>query len=142
MTILLLHMAVTWAMVGFIWTIQLVQYPLMSDVGDERWVAYEARHQSAVVAAISVFAPVEVVSAGAVFLAVDDVPRWLSLSAGAVLAAIWVSTAAWYAPVHGRLAAGFDAALHRRLVATNWARTVAWSLRGVAAVVMVAMAAD
>ena len=85
---------------------------------------------------IAIFGPLEVVMAGLVFLTVDAVPRWLSFSSGAVLAAIWMSTAFFYAPLHGRLGQGFDEALHRRLVTSNWLRTVAWTMRGVAAVWM------
>ena len=32
-------------------------------------------------------------------------------------------------PCHSRLAQGFDEPTWRRLVATNWIRTVAWSAR-------------
>jgi hypothetical protein len=34
-------------------------------------------------------------------------------------------------PLHNQLALGFDLSVHRKLVATNWWRTIAWSLRGV-----------
>ncbi|HEX2205610.1 MAG TPA: hypothetical protein VHG91_20025 [Longimicrobium sp.] len=44
---------------------------------------------------------------------------------------VWLSTALLQVPMHGRLERGFDAAAHRRLVATNWVRTVAWTARGV-----------
>jgi len=42
---------------------------------------------------------------------------------------IWGSTALVQAPIHARLTQGFDAGLHDRLVATNWVRTAAWTLR-------------
>jgi hypothetical protein len=58
---------------------------------------------------------------------------WLGL---ALLVAIWVSTALVQAPIHGRLAGGFDLALHRRLVRSNWVRTLLWTARGVVAVVL------
>jgi hypothetical protein len=32
-------------------------------------------------------------------------------------------------PAHGVLAEGFDADAHRRLVASNWIRTIAWTAR-------------
>jgi len=41
-------------------------------------------------------------------------------------------------PLHGRLARGFDAIAHRRLVSTNWVRTGGWSVRGVLALLMTA----
>jgi hypothetical protein len=48
----------------------------------------------------------------------------------ALLAIIWLSTAFVQVPCHNGLSQGFDAIVHRRLVRTNWIRTVAWSLRG------------
>ena len=137
MTTLLVHMAATWAMVGFIWTIQVLQYPLMAKVPAEAFPGFEAVHQRRVTAVIALFGPLEVVMAALVFLTVDAVPSWLSFGSGAVLAAIWTSTAFFYAPLHARLADGFDEHLHRRLVSTNWLRTIAWTVRGLAAAWMV-----
>ncbi len=138
MIVLLIHMAATWAMVGFIWTIQVLQYPLMAEVPESGFPRFEAVHQRRVTAVIALFGPLEVVMAALVFLTVDSVPSWLSFTSGALLAAIWVSTAFFYAPLHGRLANGFDQALHRRLMIGNWVRTLAWSLRGIIAAWMLA----
>ena len=44
---------------------------------------------------------------------------------------ICLSTAIWQAPMHTRLANGRDDAVIRRLVLTNWVRTLAWSARGI-----------
>lgn len=139
MTVLLLHMAATWAMVGFIWTIQVLVYPLMAEVPSEGFPRFEAVHQRRVTAVIALFGPLEVVMAAVVFLTVDTVPTWLSFGSGAVLAAIWTSTAFFYAPLHARLAAGFNERLHSRLVSANWLRTIAWTARGLAAAWMLAM---
>ena len=49
----------------------------------------------------------------------------------ALVVAIWLSTAVIQIPCHHRLAQGFDDRVHRRLVRTNWIRTVAWTARGV-----------
>ncbi len=40
------HMATTWFMVGLMYTIQLVSYPLFSLVGQSTFVRYEAAHVS------------------------------------------------------------------------------------------------
>ncbi|MFZ9040940.1 MAG: hypothetical protein ACO225_04605 [Ilumatobacteraceae bacterium] len=141
-TWLVVHAAATWAMVGFIWTIQLLVYPLMAKVPAAGFVAFERFHQQRVVAVLSVFAVVEVVSAGALALVDTGVSSWLWLSGGVVLVVLWVSTGAFYAPLHGRLSTGFDARLHRRLVMSNWVRTVLWSVRGVLAVSMLVAASS
>jgi hypothetical protein len=55
--------------------------------------------------------------------------KWLLLSF-APLCFNWLSTWRIQIPLHHRLAKGFDPEVHRRLVATNWGRTAAWSIRG------------
>ena len=83
-TILLIaQLASTLPLVGLIWTIQLVHYPLFE-----------------------------------------------------LVAIIWVSTALIQVPCHNRLVDGFHQPSHRRLVDSNWIRTIAWSLRGGVVVVM------
>ena len=42
---LLLNFASTWAMVGLIWLIQIVHYPLFSRVGADQFKLYEQEHQ-------------------------------------------------------------------------------------------------
>lgn len=137
---LVANLAGTALMVGFIWTIQLLTYPMMKAVPTDGFVAYELMHRNRVTALLGVLAPTEIVAAAGVVLFVDDVPGWLSISAAAVLVAIWLSTALFYAPLHMRLSTGFDPVIHRRLVHTNWIRTVAWTVRGAAAIAMVAVA--
>lgn len=136
MTVVLVHAAATWAMVGFIWTIQVLQYPLMAAVPAEGFAGFERAHRIRVTVVIAVFGPLEVVTAAWLAAAPGDVPAGLTVPAGVLLAAIWVATALHYAPLHGRLADGFDAAAHRRLVITNWFRTAAWTARGVLALWM------
>ena len=63
-------------------------------------------------------------------------PPWMWWTGGAVLAALWVSTGLFYAPLHGRLSDGFDAELHSLLLATNWLRTIGWTARGALAIAM------
>jgi len=137
---LVANLAGTAIMVGFIWTIQLLSYPMMAAVPADGFVAYEAVHTRRVTVLLAIIAPLEVVAAAGVVLFVDDVPAWLSVGAGALLVAIWLSTALFFAPLHMRLGDGFDPVLHRRLVTTNWLRTIAWTARGAAAVAMIAIA--
>lgn len=128
-------------MVGFIVTIQVLVYPAMAKVPADAFPTYEAFHQRRVVAVLSVFAVAEVAAAGALAVVDTGTPTAVWLVGGAILTALWVSTGAFYAPLHGRLAAGFDPALHRRLVTWNWLRVAGWSVRGVLALVGVASAA-
>jgi hypothetical protein len=123
-------------MVGFIWTIQLLVYPMMARVPGSAFPDYEKFHQRRVVAVLVPFAVVEIVAATAIAFVDTGAPRALWLTGGAVLAALWISTGAFYAPLHGRLSGGFDAALHARLVRFNWLRTIGWSARAIIAAAM------
>jgi hypothetical protein len=52
---------------------------------------------------------------------------WLGASLAAV---VWLLTMLVSVPKHAFLAQGFDGRAHELLVATNWLRTVAWTVRG------------
>lgn len=137
---LVANLAATSVMVGFIWTIQVLTYPMMKAVPADGFVGYEMSHRNRVTAVLAVLAPPEIVATAGVVLFVDDVPGWLSIGSAALLFAIWLSTLLFYAPLHMRLSDGFDPLVHRRLVRTNWIRTAAWTLRGAAAIAMIAVA--
>ena len=129
MTLLLaVHAAATWALVGLIWTVQLVHYPLFAQVGAEAFRSYHARHTRQITWIVAPLMAVEILTA---ILLVTRGARepWL-LASLAPLAFNWISTWRVQIPLHDRLANGFDADVHRRLVATNWWRTAAWSIRG------------
>lgn len=137
----LVHAAATWAMVGFIWTIQLLVYPMMARVPGVAFPDYEQFHQRRVVVVLAPFAVAEVLAAAAIAVLATGVPVALWLTGGMLLAGLWISTGTFYAPLHGRLADGFDPELHERLVRANWLRTWAWTVRGALSVAMVVAAA-
>jgi hypothetical protein len=126
-------------MVGLIWTIQLVHYPLFSRVGDKEFADYENEHTSRMGRLLIVPAGVEVATGAAlVWGRPPEVGLPVVLIAGALLVVIWIGTAVMQVPLHSRLERGYSAAAATRLVATNWLRTVLWTARGVAVALMVA----
>ena len=128
------QLASTLPLVGLIWTIQLVHYPLFELVGEESQVDYQKQHMNRITWVVAPLMLIELVTVGLLWvLAPFDV--WAIVGA-LLVAVIWVSTVIIQVPCHGRLAAGFDQAIHRRLVDSNWIRTIAWTLRGAVAVVM------
>lgn len=142
MTALLLNAAAALFMTGLIWFVQVVHYPLFAEVGSEGSATYAAKHQALTTLVVGPVMLVEL--AAAVWLAVwppSGVPAWIPRAALAALVVIWISTALWQVPLHRRLLAGHDAATIAALVAGNWLRTVLWSLRGVAALWMLRLAA-
>lgn len=133
----LAHAAVTWMLVGLIWTIQIIHYPLLPDVGGDHFDRYHHRHMVRASLLIVPLALAEGTSSAAllVFGHRHDPFAWFGLLLVAVIA---VSTMTIHGPLHLRLRGAPDTRLMRRLVATNWIRTIAWSARGVLALVILA----
>jgi uncharacterized membrane protein len=126
---LIVHAVATWFMTGLIWFVQVVHYPLFAAVGKEGFQAYEIAHSRLTTFVVAPVMLVELLSGIALLFDTGNAPRWAALVGLALLGAIWVSTALVQVPAHTALAAGFDGEVQRRLVATNWLRTAAWSLR-------------
>ena len=131
------HLLATAAMTGLIWFVQIVHYPLFDQVGHDGFVRYEQRHRSATSLVVGPFMAVE--GALAIWLLADppgELDRTLPLLGCLALAVVHASTVAIQVPAHTRLSSAYDATAHRRLVRTNWIRTIGWSTRAVIAVVM------
>jgi hypothetical protein len=135
----MIHLGSTLLMVGVILFVQIVHYPLMARVGEERFQVYEAGHTfrtGLLVVPLMITEMATAIWLATVPGAVAN-PR-LALVGLGLLLVIWASTALLQAPAHGGLSKGFDASLHRRLVRTNWIRTVAWVARVPVAFALVA----
>ncbi len=130
--LLLAHVGSTWFMLGVIWLVQVVHYPLFAMVGSESFSEYEHSHRAMIFFVVA--PPMLIEGATAVLLfwyRPVAVPTW-SVWVGVTLVFItWLSTAMIQVPCHDLLSRGFDASVHDRLVWTNWLRTATWSLRGV-----------
>ncbi len=129
--VFLLNVLSTLVMVGVIWIVQVVHYPLFAGVGEAGWRAYEAQHQSRITLVVGPTMVLELVTA--VWLVLDRpaaFPPWAVVLGAALVGVIWASTAFVQVPLHNALGGTFDADAHARLVATNWLRTAAWTARG------------
>ena len=128
--ILMLHFAATLCMAGIIWFVQIVHYPLLARVGAAEAAAYEKEHRSRTFWVVGPLMLVEGLTLGLLCRQpLEDSEGFLLGSGAALLAMIWLSTAFLQVPCHKKLSQSFDAAVHRRLVRSNWIRTIGWSLR-------------
>ncbi len=128
--LLFVHAAATLIMVGVIWFVQIVHYPLFSKVSRGAFPEYAHHHSRRTTRVVAMPMLAELGTAVAMVWRFGGALAWCGL---ALLAVIWLSTWIWQVPVHRQLEGGFDAASLGRLVRTNWVRTVAWSARGVIA---------
>ena len=124
------HLAATLFMTGVIWFVQVVHYPMMDAAERENYPEHQRRHQtltSYVVGPVMLF---ELATAiGLLYFYLQTGRSTWALVNLLLLAVIWFSTFFVQVPCHERLARGFSPDAHRRLVDSNWIRTMAWTLR-------------
>jgi hypothetical protein len=128
--LLLTHAAATWALVGLIWFVQLVHYPLLSEIAPDDLPRYEQRHRERIFGLVATLMAVEGATAGLLVARSMGTARRLGMAGLALLGVIWISTWAWQVPLHARLSHVADREALAELVASNWLRTIAWTLRG------------
>ena len=133
--VLLANAVATLVMVGLIWFVQVVHYPLLAGVS----VVGMAEHQRLTGYVVAGPMAVEAASAGLLLFVAPDGVSGLQAGLGlGLVAVIWLSTALLQVPRHRALAGGTGDA--RRLVRDNWVRTIAWTARGAIVVWMLATA--
>jgi len=129
--VFLAHAGATLYLVGLIWTVQILIYPLMEHVGASGYSAYHNLHTSRITPIVAPAMIVELATAIYFVFAADEKIDyryfWFGL---ALVLIIWISTFLLQVPLHEKLAASFDADAQRRLVRTNWIRTATWTMRG------------
>jgi len=129
-------------MVGLIWTIHTVHYPLFAHVGESTYVAFQSQHVDRIGKLLFLPWLTEGITLLAVLvLAYFGNQRNLRLPAflnGVGMAIALIISGFWSAPAHGDLADGFNAAVHDRLMTANLVRSLAWTLCGVCAIWIVA----
>ena len=135
--LLFVHLVVTCSLVGLIWMVQLVHYPLMAVVGAANSVPYQQQHVQRIGWIVVPLMVVELITVLAICRFSGHLAApWLAWAGVFVLGWIWITTALFSVPAHSVLQSGFQAAAHRTLVQTNWLRTIGWSVRAGIAVAM------
>ena len=124
--VVLLHTLSTLALVGLIWVVQIVVYPLFARLPRD-FVDYHARYTARIT---FVVAPLMFVELGTVVALTLSAPSSWTYAGAALCSLNWLSTFLIQVPIHGRLSTEFDPGEIRRLATTNWLRTISWSARG------------
>lgn len=128
---LLLNVVASWTMVGVIWFVQVVHYPLLSVIPVESAASVAVEHQRRTGWVVMMPMAVEGVTTLLLLGMVPDGVAWfIPWVAGLPLAVALGGTVLLSVPRHARMANNPDASVGRELVTTNWVRTIAWSLRG------------
>ena len=137
MWVFILNVASTLYMVGLIWFVQVVHYPLHAKVGPDHFLHYQQLHMNWTGYVVG---PPMLIEAGTtVYLMLNPlqhVPNWYFWIGGLLLLFVWASTGLLQVPIHNSLMVDGSSSRINMLVNTNWIRTVCWSLRGILVVVI------
>lgn len=132
--VVIAHCVAACFMVGMIWTVHLLHYPLFEYVGEDTYVRFQQEH----VDRIGTLLFVPWLTEGATLLAILGlafiggqrslrIPAFINAIAMAI---VLVISGFWSAPAHGDLSDGFDPDVHNRLMNANFVRTLAWTVCG------------
>ena len=135
--VLIANFVATAVMTGVIWFVQWVHYPMLATVPVDRAVETAVVHQRRTGQVLALPMAVEGVTTLWLLVnrpeAVSLILPWL----GAVLLAVALgSTVFLSVPLHSEMVTSPTSDVGRRLVVTNWPRTVAWSARAVVCAAM------
>ena len=137
--ILISNLVASCVMTGVIWFVQHVHYPLLAQVEMGQAVAVAEEHQRRTGHVVALPMAFEGLTTLALLAQQPAGVSWFLPWIGAILLAVALGcTVLLSVPLHAKMATNPDAQVGKRLVATNWPRTFAWSLRAVVCVVMVA----
>jgi hypothetical protein len=127
MTLSLANPAVSWALMSLIWLVQLIIYPSFHRVAADAFREYHRWYAKRISAVVIPLMVSELALALWWLSASGDSPP--SIVTLVLVVIVWISTFTLQVPIHLRLASGKDDGLIRRLVATNWLRTAAWTIK-------------
>lgn len=137
-SVIVLHFSATVFMTGVIWFVQIVHYPLFAKVPVDAYPAYERQHQRLTTFVVAPAMVIELLSGAWLAHFLSDFRNSLLFAAsGAVLIVVWLSTFFIQVPCHQSLTEKFSQQVHRKLVLSNWVRTIGWTVRSIALAIFV-----
>jgi len=137
-SVLVANFVATCVMTGVIWFVQWVHYPLLASVPVDRAVETAIDHQRRTGQVLAIPMAVEgFTTLGLLIIRPESVPIFWPWFGAVLLAVALGSTVFVSVPLHAKMATNPTADVGRRLVVTNWPRTIAWSLRAVVCSVMI-----
>jgi hypothetical protein len=123
---IIFNLALSWGLMVLIWLVQVIIYPGFHRIPSGSFTDYHRWYVNRVSLIVSPLMISELTMT--TWWLLDTLSTVSAISAGLVLL-VWISTFLLQVPIHRRLKFGKEENLIRRLVATNWIRTIAWSLK-------------
>lgn len=124
---ILAEIVITALLVGLIWTIQILNYPLFNFVREADFHIYHQFHMSSITLLVG---PLMIIEFGLRILNMYyHSSRSLDIILFLLLLAVWGTTIFISVPIHNQLLLLKDANLLKKLIETNWIRTLGWTLK-------------
>ena len=140
-SLFVINLASTLFMVGVIWFVQIVHYPLFRRASRRMFYEYIEGHSRRTALVVIPAMLAELASGIGLLLYPSQFVTPEQAQIGIVLlAGVWLSTFLIQVPLHRKLRNGYSATAVRALVLTNWIRTILWTARAVLLVWMLILA--
>ncbi|MCH9611657.1 MAG: hypothetical protein S4CHLAM102_01270 [Chlamydiia bacterium] len=137
-TILLVHAFATWMMIGIVWFVQVVYYPLYKrlSVTFSDMEKRDLKNMGYLVAPIFFFEAISAVIL--VWIVQNDVYHILAGINLLLLVFVWIISWIIQFKHHKTQDLLFIHRMHHILLSSNWLRTLVWSIRGFVVLMMIA----
>ena len=127
--ILIINLAIALIATGLIWTIQLVHYPSMKFIPEEKFTAYHNFHSHRIsILAIPIMLIELFTSLGLFYQNSNSYNHIFTINLILVIL-IWISTFLIQVPMHNTLSSAKNARVLNHLILSNWIRTILWTAR-------------
>jgi hypothetical protein len=133
-----IYCAATYSMTGLIWLVQLVHYPTYRFIEEKEFAKFQKFHVRTITFIVGPVMMLELFSISLLLgiglltseetLMIKITEIWIQFILTFV---IWISTVIFSIPLHHLLEQKKDLTIIRRLVLTNWPRTIFWSIKSV-----------
>lgn len=130
--VFIINILTTFYMLGIIWFVQIVHYPLFSFASKESFPEFAKEHSRLSTYVVILPMIVELISSFVLIFLVKSFELKVCFFIGLLLVLIiWFSTFFLQVPQHKKLGNGYDQKANKYLVNSNWLRTVCWTLRSI-----------
>jgi hypothetical protein len=127
--IFIINLAIALIATGLIWTIQLVHYPSMKFIPEEKFTAYHNFHSQRIsILAIPIML-IELFTSLELFYQNGSSYNHIFTINLILVILIWISTFLIQVPMHNTLSSAKNARVLNHLILSNWIRTILWTAR-------------
>lgn len=118
----------SFALFGLIWCVQLVHYPFFLRSDQTNFIEHIGFHKLRISFIVVPLMVTELLSSGWLTF-YSSLYSSLHIFGFITVILIWIVTFLVQVPLHERLSGGYDEQIIKRLVKTNWIRTLLWSIK-------------